>query len=193
MGFINNNKDAFLPNSHPWDDEAKTYSLPPQTVKRKLSEASYDDLRSMLEEMSFQYKQISEGNDKHSLKEKMMSVIQEIKQRDDLEESTSQERGDAFEQPLESPIINNESNDVPTPHFQPVSTEEPLFNDADNMDMGDDDLDMFEYGETIDEDLDDEDDDLYEDEVLENKNGDDTTNFLLGALIVIVLIAITKK
>jgi len=194
MGFINNNKDAFLPNSHPWDDTTTTYSVPSESVKKNLSELSYDDLTSMLDEMSFQYKKMPMCQAKVSLKEKMMAVIQEVKQRDDLEEATSHERGDAFEQPLDSPIIENESTDVPSPPFQPVSPEAPLFNDSDKMDMGDDDLDMFEIDSIIEED-DDDDEELYDDEVLEDEpsNNNDTTNFLMAALIVVVLIAITKK
>ena len=199
MGFINNHKDAFLPNNHPWDDNITTYSVPTQSAKKKLSELSYDDLNSMLDEMSYQYKNMPMCQAKVSLKEKMMAVIQEVKQRDDLEEATAQERGDAFEQPLDSPLIENESTDVPSPPFQPVSPDEPLFNDSDDMDMGDDDLDMFEDGGVIEDELyneeEEDEDDLYDDEVLEEdySNTDNTTNFLMAALIVVVLIAITKK
>ena len=58
MGFINNHKDAFLPNNHPWDDNTTTnYSVPSQpSQKPKLSDLSYDELKSMLDEMSAQYK-----------------------------------------------------------------------------------------------------------------------------------------
>ena len=148
----------------------------------------------MLDEMSFQYKNMPMCQAKISLKEKMMAVIQEVKQRDDLEESTSNDREDAFEQPLESPLVETESTDVPSAPFKPVSPEAPLFNDSDDMDMGDDDLDMFEYDGLIEDEYEEEEEDDDFDEDLDNDGSEsETTNFLIGALLVVVLIAITKK
>jgi len=197
MGFINNTKDAFLPTSHPWDDTSTTYSMPTQkSPKRKLQELSYEDLKSMLDEMTYQHDRISSteiGDEMRvSLEDKMRAVIHELKERDDLEEATYEERNDSFEEPL--PQFYEYEEDIQP---EPIS---PPFMDADDMDMGDDDLDMFEPNEAneivrpviVEQEEEEED---YEDELLEDEAPpqNDTTNFLLGALIVIVLIAITKK
>ena len=123
----------------------------------------------------------------------MRAVIHELKQRDELEGATFQERNDSFEQPLPQ-YYEYEDESVSEPP-------ESVFMDADDMDMGDDDLDMFEPNEAnelvrpvvstpIIEEEEDDDDDLLDEEYPQQN---DATNFLLGALIVIVLIAVTKK
>ena len=197
MGFINNTKDAFLPNNHPWDDSATTYSMPNKPEKKKLQDLSYEDLQSMLDEMTYQHDQISTTEIgsvmRDSLEDKMRAVIHELKQRDELEGATFQERNDSFEQPLPQ-YYEYEDESVSEPP-------ESVFMDADDMDMGDDDLDMFEPNEAnelvrpvvstpIIEEEEDDDDDLLDEEYPQQN---DATNFLLGALIVIVLIAVTKK
>jgi len=205
MGFINNTKDAFLPNHHPWDDNAQnpwddnaqTYSMPSKPAKKKLQDLSYEDLQSMLDEMTYQNDQIDNTGVgsimRDTLEDKMRAVIHELKQRDELEGATFQERNESFEQPLPQYYeYENEAVSEPPPS---------VFMDSEDMDMGDDDLDMFEPNisnelprpvvhEEIEDEDDDIEDDMFEDEMPQQNNA---TNFLIGALVVIVLIAITKK
>jgi hypothetical protein len=194
MGFINNYKDNFLPTNHPWDDETQKYTVPNQK-RRSLSDLDYSVLHDMLEEMSATYKSMPMCKDKMRLKEKMMACIQEIKKRDEMEEATRKERDDNFEQtppPASNPVPMGVN---PTP-IQPVST--PPFMDADDMDMGDDDLDMFEVDDDLDISIDNDDlldDDLLDDDTPEElpKPNNDTTNLLIAGLIVICVLTIMKK
>ena len=201
MGFINNYKDNFLPTNHPWDDTKQEYTVP-QKKRRSLSDLDYSVLHDMLDEMSATYKSMPMCKDKMRLKEKMMSCIQEIKKRDDMEEATRKERDDNFEHtpPVSAPSPVKMSSPSPmgiNPNpIQPVST--PPFMDADDMDMGDDDLDMFEVDDDLDISIDNDDlldDDLLDDDTPEElpKPNNDTTNLLIAGLIVICVLTIMKK
>ena len=183
MGFINNHKDAFLPNNHPWDDTTTNYSVPSQpSQKRKLSDLSYDDLKSMLDEMSAEYKSMPMCKAKISLKAKMMAVIQEIKQRDELEEATSEERQDSFEPPIDGEGSFDTSSPGIDANFEDtIETDNFMIED----DLLDEEDELFEDEDEDDEDLLDEEEDYSPNE--------DVNKFLIAALIVITLIAITKK
>lgn len=190
MGFINNQKDNFLPSSHPWGDDVTRYSIPSSKPRMSLSTLDYDTIKRMLEEMSSTYKSMPMCKDKMRLKDKMMSIIQEIKKRDELEEVTAKERDDAFEPTItnDSALINEvqdevkdntQQNIIEEPQLADNFEDEPSFQDLDDVD----DLDGLD---------DDEEMDFFEDETsdLDNTN---TTNLLLAGLIVVCVLTILKK
>jgi hypothetical protein len=91
-----------------------------------LSTLDYDAIKRMLEEMSLTYKSMPMCKDKMRLKEKMMSIIQEIKKRDELEEATAIERDDSFEPNIvEDSALINEVQDAVTDEIQNNIIENP--------------------------------------------------------------------
>tara|TARA_R110000782_G_scaffold112861_1_gene202827 strand:+ start:2095 stop:2667 length:573 start_codon:yes stop_codon:yes gene_type:complete len=190
MGFINNQKDNFLPSSHPWGDDVTRYSIPSNKPRISLPTLDYDTIKRMLEEMSSTYKSMPMCKDKMRLKDKMMSIIQEIKKRDELEEATAIERNDSFESNIvEGPALINEVQDVVTDEIQNNIIENPQLADNFEDEPNFQDLDDADDLDGLD---DDEEMDYFEDEMSETDNAD-TTNLLLAGLIVICVLTILKK
>lgn len=196
MGFINNHKDNFLPSNSPWgDDNVTVYNYKNNApMSFDVSSMDYDNLQETFREMKDDYNSLPPCPAKNRLKSKMKVVTEELRKRNSFEEIARRDRDDNFEIP---PRRIKEDVIVPTPPINEIfdNVEEPttpIEVPKVESDLSDEVLqDMLEEIE------DDEVDEVKEEKIVIKQgslsNSKEMDNFLIASLIVITLIAITKK
>jgi len=201
MGFINNHKDNFLPSSNPWgDDNVTMYDFPTQ-VGIDVSSMDFNQLKETFDDMRDNYESLPPCRAKQSLKQKMMSISQEIKKRNSIEEIARIDRDDNFEipkriikedviippPPLEE-VLENVA-DFPTPVSPPPSPVIQTLPVDSGIDIGNELLE--ELLEEVEEMESDSLPSIPTQAGLSGKNKE-FDNFLIAALVIITIIAVTK-
>tara|TARA_R110002074_G_scaffold402265_1_gene605859 strand:- start:6059 stop:6661 length:603 start_codon:yes stop_codon:yes gene_type:complete len=200
MGFINNHKDNFLPSANPWgDDNVTRYNFPTQS-SIDVSSMDFNQLKETFDDMRANYESLPPCPAKQTLKQKMMSISKEIKKRNSIEEIARVDRDDNFEipkriikedvitptPPLEEVLDNVVDFPTPAPPPSPVIQTLPVDS---GIDAGNELLEeLLEEVEEM---------DRYSSPSIptqaslsgKNKEFD---NFLIAALVIITIIAVTK-
>jgi len=121
MGFINNIQDNFSKSNSAWGDDNVTYYDMPTRGRMSagspnVSEMSYEDLQSMIKELSSV--QPSSLEDADLLSQKLSVLVSEKKKRDNLEDITREERDDVFEIDIDDKEKPNDSIGDPLPETE---------------------------------------------------------------------------
>ena len=202
MGFINNHKDNFLPSTNPWGDNNVTvYDFPTQG-SLDVSSMDFNQLQETFDDMRSNYESLPPCRAKHQLKQKMMSISQELKKRNSIEEIARIDRDDNFEIPQR---IIKEDVITPAPPIEevldnivesttPVSSPPPVLETSLPIDSG------IDSGNELLEEMLEEVEEMERESLtsipsqasLSGGKNKEFDNFLIAALVIITIIAVTK-
>lgn len=191
MGFINNHKDNFLPSGNPWgDDNVTVYNFPnTDNISFDVSSMDFDNLRETYNEMQDSFSSLPPCPAKNRLKRKMQAVSEELKKRNAIEDIARIDRDDNFER-VPRTIKEDVVTPIPTLEevAEPVVDIPPTESTTDTDEILQDILEEMEDTDT---------EDLQDKPIVIQKasltSGKDFDNFLIASLIIITLIAVTKK
>tara|TARA_R110001599_G_scaffold72180_2_gene200604 strand:- start:64 stop:690 length:627 start_codon:yes stop_codon:yes gene_type:complete len=208
MAFINNHTDNFLPSSSPWgDDNVQVYNFPNQS-SLDVSIMDYPELQERFFDLRNNFESLPPCRAKNQLKDKMISISEEMKKRNNIEEVARIERDDNFETPQriikEDVITPNPPLDIVLDNVDPTTPddENPFVQETPFIQetpiMRESTLSIDDGNEILEDIL----DEVEEMEVesshtiptqasVGGKNND-MDNFLIAALVIITIIAVTK-
>jgi hypothetical protein len=175
MAFIENTQDNFRPSNNPWgDDNITIYKQEtPLRNRNNISMSSDNELKNLMIEMTEAIRRTPPCQERVELAERLGGIVSELKQR---------EKVSPLPKPVQEVVKEVESKYDPSQYLE---------------DCGEDEREL--TNEQIDELEIDELDELseVEEEITTDKPdtilGMDFNNFLIGALIVITLISVTRK
>ena len=188
MGFINNHSDNFLKSNSAWGDDNVTYYNVPKGREQSQGfdprDMNYEDIEDMISQVSSVVP--SNQQDAEVLQRKLNYLEEEKSKRDELEEVTRIERDDAFEPHntlVKEDVVDKKPpikvTERPSPKPIEPKPVKPIVTGLEDM-LEESDMELEEILN----------DDITIPEVNATTGDDDTTNFLMAALIIIVAIKI---
>lgn len=140
MGFLNNHQDNFAPSTNPWgDDNITMYSIPKRKDKDlNISNMGYEEICEMISQLNDLMQSVQNEDDIQHISQKLDALYEEKSNRDELEEVTRIERGDAFE--AKDTTVKEDVVVTPRPSPKPKIVKVTMEENMKDMDLDWDDL-----------------------------------------------------